>query len=152
MKSIATKRGKKASTNTHYSTEESALFASSSAEYMNPAQLDYFRRRLLSMRNELLQAEESTSAQLKERSGMPDSLDRASLEEILTLELRLRDRERHLFSKIEQALLRIEKGAYGWCEETDEAIGIARLLSRPTAILCIEAQQRRERQQLIFGE
>jgi DnaK suppressor protein len=83
---------------------------------------------------------------------VPDPADRATIEEEHALELRTRDRERKLLKKVEQALARIESGDYGWCEETGEAIGVARLLARPTANLSLEAQERRELRQKLFGD
>jgi DnaK suppressor protein len=89
---------------------------------------------------------------LRELAIVPDPADRATLEEEHALELRARDRERKLLKKVEAALLRIEDGSYGYCEETGEPIGVARLLARPTATLSIEAQERREMKQKMFGE
>ncbi len=83
---------------------------------------------------------------------MPDPADRATIEEEHALELRTRDRERKLIKKVQQALMRIESGEYGYCEETGEPIGLKRLLARPTATLSIEAQQRRELRQRQFGD
>ncbi len=83
---------------------------------------------------------------------MPDPADRATIEEEHALELRTRDRERKLLKKVEQSLARIESGDYGWCEETGEPIGVPRLLARPTATLSLEAQQRRELRQKLFGD
>lgn len=136
----------------HHSPEEQALLASDPDDYMNEQQRLFFRTRLLAMRGELLSAEQETNSHLKEQDNTPDPLDRATIEENLTLELRLRDRERRLLTKVEQALQRIDDGRYGWCAETGEPIGLARLLSRPTATLCLEAQQRRERLQQVFGQ
>lgn len=136
----------------HRSPEEQALHSSDPDDYMNEQHRQFFRTRLLAMREELLAAEQETNCHLKEQDNTPDPLDRATIEENLTLELRLRDRERRLLTKVEQALQRIEDGTYGWCAETDEPIGLARLLSRPTATLCLEAQQHRERIQQIFGQ
>jgi DnaK suppressor protein len=83
---------------------------------------------------------------------VPDPADRATIEEEHALELRTRDRERKLLKKVEQSLARIESGEYGWCEETGEPIGVPRLLARPTATLSLEAQQRRELRQKLFGD
>ena len=96
-------------------------------------------------------AAESTSHHLQETEAAPDPTDRASAEEEHTLELRVRDRERKLLKKIAQALKRIEAGTYGWCEETGEPIGIARLLARSTASLTLEAQERHEQRKRQFG-
>ncbi|MFX5610768.1 RNA polymerase-binding protein DksA, partial [Acinetobacter baumannii] len=89
---------------------------------------------------------------LRETVIVPDPADRATIEEEHALELRTRDRERKLLKKVEQSLARIESGEYGWCEETGEPIGVPRLLARPTATLSLEAQQRRELRQKLFGD
>jgi DnaK suppressor protein len=115
-------------------------------EFMSPLQAEYFRQKLLRWR-ELLVADAPDALQhLKEESLLkPDLTDRAALEVERTIELRTRARERKLISKIDAALLRIEHGTYGYCEETDEPIGIRRLEARPIATLSIEAQERHER-------
>ncbi len=119
---------------------------SDNEEFMNPLQLEYFRQKLLRWRAELLAESTETLQHLKEESlSEPDITDRASLETERSLELRTRDRERKLISKIDAALLRIEDGSYGYCEETDEPIGIRRLEARPIATLSLEAQERHER-------
>jgi len=115
-------------------------------EFMNPLQREYFRRKLLQWRTELLADSTDTLRSLKEESLLkPDLTDRASLETERAIELRTRDRERKLISKIDAALQRIDFGTYGYCEETDEPIGIRRLEARPIATLSIEAQERHER-------
>ncbi len=115
-------------------------------EFMNPLQLEYFRQKLLRWRAELLAESTETLQHLKEESlSEPDLTDRASLETERALELRTRDRERKLISKIDAALLRIEDGSYGYCEETDEPISLRRLEARPIATLSLEAQERHER-------
>ncbi len=115
-------------------------------EFMNPLQLEYFRQKLLRWRAELLAESSETLQHLKEESlAEPDLTDRASLETERSIELRTRDRERKLISKIDSALLRIEDGSYGYCEETDEPISIRRLEARPIATLSLEAQERHER-------
>jgi DnaK suppressor protein len=115
-------------------------------EFMNPLQLEYFRQKLLRWRAELLAESSETLQHLKEESlAEPDLTDRASLETERSIELRTRDRERKLISKIDAALLRIEDGSYGYCEETDEPISIRRLEARPIATLSLEAQERHER-------
>ncbi|WP_333844664.1 RNA polymerase-binding protein DksA [Pelomicrobium sp.] len=131
---------------------EQELLKASPEEYMNPAQLAFFRQRLLAMRKELLANADATSAQLKKVEAVADVSDRATLEEEYTLELRTRDRERKLLHKIDAALKRIEDGSYGYCEDTGEPIGIPRLLARPTATLSIEAQERRERRERTYGD
>lgn len=93
-----------------------------------------------------------TTEHLRETVLVPDPADRATIEEEHALELRTRDRERKLIKKVQQALMRIESGEYGYCEETGEPIGLKRLLARPTATLSIEAQQRRELRQRQFGD
>jgi len=115
-------------------------------EFMNSLQLEYFRQKLLRWRAELLAESTETLQHLKEESlAEPDLTDRASLETERALELRTRDRERKLISKIDAALLRIEDGSYGYCEETDEPISLRRLEARPIATLSLEAQERHER-------
>jgi DnaK suppressor protein len=115
-------------------------------EFMNPFQLEYFRQKLLRWRAELLAESTETLQHLKEESlAEPDITDRASLETERAIELRTRDRERKLISKIDAALLRIEDGSYGYCEETDEPISLRRLEARPIATLSLEAQERHER-------
>ena len=115
-------------------------------EFMNPLQLEYFRQKLLNWRAELLAESSETLQHLKEESlSEPDITDRATLETDRFTELRTRDRERKLISKIDEALQRIEDGSYGYCEETDEPIGIRRLDARPIATLSLEAQERHER-------
>jgi DnaK suppressor protein len=119
---------------------------SENEQFMNPLQVEYFRQKLLRWRAELLAESSETLQHLKEESlAEPDLTDRASLETERAIELRTRDRERKLISKIDAALLRIEDGSYGFCEETDEPIGIRRLEARPIATLSLEAQERHER-------
>ena len=131
---------------------EAEILAMPEDDYMNPAQLAFFRDRLAKMRDELLENAASTGANLRENELVADPADRATDEEEHALELRVRDRERKLIKKIEEALGRIEEGEYGWCEETGDPIGIGRLLARPTATLSIDAQERRERTQKLYGE
>ena len=104
------------------------------------------------MQKELIDNAGATSEHLREHEAEPDPTDQATIEEEYALELRTRDRERKLLKKIEQSLRRIDDGSYGWCEETGEAIGIPRLLARPTATLTIEAQSRRELKQKMYGD
>jgi DnaK suppressor protein len=115
--------------------------------FMSPEMLEYFRLRLLKWQAELLQESNETLASLAVDGGMqePDLADRASAETDRALELRTRDRERKLLSKISAALLRIEDGSYGYCEETGDPIGVKRLEARPIATLSLEAQERHER-------
>ena len=131
---------------------EAEILAMPEDDYMNPAQLAFFRDRLARMRDELLENAASTGANLRENELVADPADRATVEEEHALELRVRDRERKLIKKIEEALGRIDEGEYGWCEETGDPIGIGRLLARPTAMLSIDAQERRERTQKLYGE
>ena len=114
-------------------------------EYMNPLQLEFFRNKLNAWRDELLAESRETLTHLREENwNEPDLNDRASIETETTIELRTRDRYRKLIDKIEAALERIEEGEYGYCEETGEEIGLKRLLARPVATLCIEAQELHE--------
>jgi DnaK suppressor protein len=122
------------------------------ADYMNAAQLAFFRDRLQRMKDELLANAGLTSEHLRENDVVPDPADRATIEEEHALELRTRDRERKLMKKIDESIANIDDGSYGWCEETGEAIGIPRLLARPTATLSVEAQQRREQKQKMYGD
>jgi DnaK suppressor protein len=122
------------------------------AEYMNDKQLAFFRHKLSLLKQEIHASAGQTTENLREDTVVvPDPADRATIEEEHALELRTRDRERKLMRKIEQALERIKDGSYGWCEETGEAIGLQRLLARPTATLCLEAQERREKRERVYG-
>jgi DnaK suppressor protein len=122
-------------------------------EFMGPLQVEYFRQKLLRWRSELLADSAETLRSLQEESLLkPDLTDRASLETERAIELRTRDRERKLISKIDQALGRLDSGTYGYCEETDEPIGIRRLEARPIATLSIEAQERHERMERTHRE
>jgi DnaK suppressor protein len=130
---------------------EASLLASDPDDYMNDAQLAFFRERLLAMKAQLLRNATDTVERLRELTVPSDPTDRATLEEEHTLELRARERERKLLAKVEAALRRIDEGDYGYCEETGEPIGIPRLLARPTASLTVDAQERRERLQRAFA-
>ena len=121
-------------------------------DYMNEAQLAFFKKKLLELRDQLLQNADDTGEHLRENEVTTDPSDRATLEEEYTLELRTRDRERKLLKKVEKSLRMIEDGSYGWCEETGEPIGVPRLIARPTATLSLEAQERRERVQKLYGD
>jgi DnaK suppressor protein len=122
-------------------------------EFMSPIQVEYFRQKLLRWRAELLADSSETLRCLQEESLLkPDLTDRASLETERAIELRTRDRERKLISKIDAALSRLDSGTYGYCEETDEPIGIRRLEARPIATLSIEAQERHERMERTHRE
>ena len=130
----------------------SEMMAMPESAYMNDAQLRFFRERLQQMERDILVNAGETTEHLRETVIVPDPADRATIEEEHALELRTRDRERKLLKKIQQSLSRIDSGEYGWCEETGEAIGIPRLLARPTATLSLEAQQRRELRQKLYGD
>jgi DnaK suppressor protein len=120
---------------------------------MNPKQVEFFRRRLLRWRGDLLREADGTLASLSEGGIMEaDITDRASVETDRALELRTRDRARKLISKIDQALLRVESGNYGFCEDTGEPISLRRLAARPIATLSIEAQERHERMERVHRE
>lgn len=116
---------------------------------MNAVMLEYFRRKLITWKTELLREAESTVHETLQGTELqkPDLVDRASEETDHALELRTRDRERKLISKIDEALMRIEDGSYGYCEETGEPISVGRLDARPIATLSIEAQERHERKE-----
>jgi len=131
---------------------EATLLASDPHDYMNEAQLEFFRQRLIDMKAELIRNATDTAEHLREMTIPSDPADRATLEEEYALELRTRERERKLLSKVEAALRRIDDESYGYCEETGEPIGIPRLLARPTATLTIDAQERRERSQRAFAD
>jgi DnaK suppressor protein len=121
-------------------------------DYMNEAQLAFFKRKLIELRDQLLQNADDTGEHLRENEVTTDPSDRATLEEEYTLELRTRDRERKLLKKVEKSIRMIDDGSYGFCEETGEPIGIPRLIARPTATLSLEAQQRRELKQKLYGD
>lgn len=124
----------------------SGYIPSEKEEYMNPKQLEYFKRKLLEWKEELKEEARQTIEHLQEEHlKESDENDRASAESETAFELRTRDRYRKLISKIDQALLRIDDGSYGYCEETGDPIGIKRLEARPIATLCIEAQERHEK-------
>ena len=132
---------------------DAEIIAMSDAEYMNDVQMAYFRRKLVLLKQEILNSAGETTEHLREDTVVvPDPADRATIEEEHALELRTRDRERKLLKKIEQSIIRIDAGDYGFCDETGEAIGVGRLLARPTATLSLEAQQRRELKQKMFGD
>ena len=122
------------------------------SDYMNAAQLRFFRERLLDLQKQLRENAGATTEHLRELSFAPDPADRATLEEEHALELRTRDRERKLIRKIDEALKRVEDGSYGYCLETGEEIGVKRLEARPVATLTIEAQERRERRERQYGD
>jgi len=121
--------------------------------FMNPRQLEYFRRKLLAMKEEILNESRLTLATLQESGGNhADVTDRASEESDRALELRIRDRQRKLIAKLDAALKRIETGEYGYCEETGEPISLKRLDARPTTTLSLEAQERHERREKLHRD
>jgi DnaK suppressor protein len=121
--------------------------------FMNERQLEYFKQKLLAWKEEILRESRETVTHLQaETENHADLADRASSETDRALELRTRDRQRKLISKIDQALRRVEDGSYGYCEETGEPIGLARLDARPTATLSLEAQERHERRERVHRD
>ena len=132
---------------------DAEVLAMPDAEYMNDVQMAYFRAKLVKLKEDILSNAGETTEHLREDTVVvPDPADRATIEEEHALELRTRDRERKLLKKIEQSIARIDAGDYGYCDETGEPIGVGRLLARPTASLSLEAQQRRELKQKMFGD
>jgi DnaK suppressor protein len=121
--------------------------------FMNERQLEYFKNKLLTWKEDILRESRETVSHLQtETENHPDIADRASSETDRSLELRTRDRQRKLISKIDEALRRIEDGVYGYCEETGEPIGLARLQARPIATLGLEAQERHERRERVHRD
>jgi DnaK suppressor protein len=140
-------------TKTAEEMSDEELLAMPESEYMNIKQMMYFRLKLIELKKGILESAGATTEHLRDDSAVvPDPTDRATIEEEHALELRTRDRERKLLKKIEQSIGRIDAGDYGYCDETGEAIGVGRLLARPTATLSLEAQQRRELKQKMFGD
>jgi len=132
---------------------DAEIVAMSDDEYMNDVQMAYFRAKLVKLKQDMHNNAGETAENLREDTVVvPDPADRATIEEEHALELRTRDRERKLLKKIEQSIARIDAGDYGYCDETGEPIGVPRLLARPTATLSLEAQQRRELKQKMFGD
>ena len=132
---------------------DAEVIAMPDSEYMNDVQMAFFRIKLVHLKDEVLTNASETTEHLREDTVVvPDPADRATIEEEHALELRTRDRERKLLKKIEQSIHRIDGGDYGYCDETGEPIGVARLLARPTATLSLEAQERRELKQKMFGD
>ena len=132
---------------------DAEVIAMPDSEYMNDTQMAFFRLKLSKLKDEVLSNASETTEHLREDTVVtPDPADRATIEEEHALELRTRDRERKLLKKIEQSINRIDAGDYGYCDETGEAIGVGRLLARPTATLSLEAQERRELKQKMFGD
>ena len=132
---------------------DAEVLAMPDSEYMNEKQQAFFRLKLVALKQDMLNNAGETTEHLREDTVVvPDPADRATIEEEHALELRTRDRERKLLKKIEQSIVRIDAGDYGYCDETGEPIGVGRLLARPTATLSLEAQQRRELKQKMFGD
>lgn len=122
-------------------------------DFMNAAQVDYFRTKLLAWKEDILRESKETIKQLQgERVHHPDVADRASSETDRAIELRARDRQRKLISKIDAALRRIDDGTYGFCEDTGEPISLKRLDARPIATLSIEAQERHEKRERVYRD
>ncbi len=121
--------------------------------FMNPRMREYFRNKLLAWKDEILRESRGTLENLQEESqNHPDMADRASSESDRALELRTRDRQRKLIGKIDSAMKRIDDGTYGYCEETGDPIGVARLDARPTATLSLEAQELHERREKVYRD
>ena len=140
-------------TKTAASISDEEVLAMPDEQYMNALQLAFFRLKLVQLKTDILANAGETTEHLREDTVIvPDPADRATIEEEHALELRTRDRERKLLKKIEQSISRIDSGDYGYCDETGEPIGVGRLLARPTATLSLEAQQRRELKQKMFGD
>jgi DnaK suppressor protein len=132
---------------------DAEVIAMPDEEYMNKTQLAFFKFKLTELQNSILKSASETTEHMRDDSAVvPDPTDRATIEEEHALELRTRDRERKLLKKIQQSLARIEQEDYGYCDETGEPIGVSRLIARPTASLSLEAQQRRELKQKMFGD
>lgn len=132
---------------------DAEVLAMPDSEYMNAKQIEFFRAKLEGLKNEVLSNAGETTEHLREDTTIvPDPADRATIEEEHALELRTRDRERKLLKKIVQSIARLDSGDYGYCDETGEPIGLGRLIARPTATLSLEAQQRRELKQKMFGD
>ncbi|KHK57369.1 molecular chaperone DnaK [Ralstonia sp. A12] len=131
---------------------EAEILKMGDKDYMNEAQLAFFKHRLEQMRDDILKNADQTVSDLRETVVVPDPADRATIEEEHALELRTRDRERKLLKKVNQSIARIDAGDYGFCDETGEPIGVPRLIARPTANLSLEAQERREKRQKLMGD
>ena len=126
---------------------------SDSEPFMNDRQIEYFRRKLHSWKDEIIKESKETLSHLQEENHiLPDVADRASSETDRSLELRTRDRQRKLISKIDSALKRIDDRSYGYCEDTGEPIGLKRLDARPIATLSIEAQERHEKRERVYRD
>jgi len=140
-------------TKTGAELSDAEVLAMPDTEYMGAKQIEFFRAKLTELKNGVLSNAGETTEHLREDTSIvPDPADRATIEEEHALELRTRDRERKLLKKIMQSLSRLDSGEYGYCDETGEPIGLGRLIARPTASLSLEAQQRREMKQKMFGD
>jgi len=131
---------------------EAEVLAQPESEYMSKEQLAFFKEKLVELRGQILHNATDTGEHLRDNEVATDPSDRATQEEEYTLELRTLDRERKLLKKVDKVIRMVDDGSFGWCEETGEPIGLARLIARPTATLSIEAQERRERMQKLFGD
>ena len=131
---------------------EAQVLKQPESEYMSKDQLAFFKEKLVELRGQILHNATDTGEHLRDNEVATDPSDRATQEEEYTLELRTRDRERKLLKKVDKVIRMVDDGSFGWCEETGEPIGLARLIARPTATLSIEAQERRERMQKLFGD
>lgn len=131
---------------------EAEVLKQPESEYMSKDQLAFFKEKLVELRGQILHNATDTGEHLRDNEVATDPSDRATQEEEYTLELRTRDRERKLLKKVDKVIRMVDDGSFGWCEETGEPIGLARLIARPTATLSIEAQERRERMQKLFGD
>lgn len=134
-------------------TLEKEYVPSESEPFMNERQRDYFRRKLVTWKSDILRESRGTLDSLQDQTDkLPDMADRASSETDRSIELRARDRQRKLISKIDAAMRRLDEGTYGFCEETSEPIGLKRLNARPIATLSIEAQERHERREKVYRD
>jgi len=142
-----------AAKNGHVSPPDKDYRPSDKEPFMNDRQREYFRKKLLDWKDDILKEAKETLQHLQdENQNHPDLADRASSETDRAIELRARDRQRKLIAKIEEALARIEDGTYGYCEETGEPIALKRLEARPIATLTIEAQERHERRERVYKD
>lgn len=142
-----------ASNNGHSGPPDKTYRPSDKEPFMNERQREYFRRKLLDWKEEILREAKETLQHLQdENQNHPDLADRASSETDRAIELRARDRQRKLIAKIDEALARLEEGTYGYCEETGEPISLKRLEARPIATLTIEAQERHERRERVYKD
>ncbi len=131
---------------------EAEVLKQPESDYMSKDQLAFFKEKLVELRGQILHNATDTGEHLRDNEVATDPSDRATQEEEYTLELRTRDRERKLLKKVDKVIRMVDDGSFGWCEETGEPIGLARLIARPTATLSIEAQERRERMQKLYGD